>query len=331
MASIGDEFVGVSIIVCCYNSQSKLSELFSYFEKLNFEIGSTEIILIDNCSNDNTFEIGNELIESCKFSGLIIKESQAGLSFAREAGILIAKYDLILFCDDDNFLSPDYLNIGFDYFSKYPDLGCLGGHGMPKLEISKPKWFDNFANSYAVGSLGKKEGIQSLGSTHYGAGLFFRTESLKRFYEKDINSTISDRKGGQLSSGGDSELCLAIQMEGYKLAYSPELKFFHKIETERLTKSYYLKLRKGILSNFPILESYSYLLAKKRTGFIASYFLRIPALLFNLFKTILKYLFHRDFVHQVHYLIYWWKLKGLIFNFRTSYKLFKELKSKYSL
>lgn len=290
-----------------------------------------EIVLVDNSSTDRTFEIGLELINSSKFSGKVIQESKPGLSNARKAGVLNAQYDLILFCDDDNLLFADYLKIGLDYFTKYPDLGCLGGNGIPALDMPSPAWFDSFSNSYAVGSLGKKEGVQELGTIHYGAGLFIRKEPLKRFYEKDIDSTILDRKGGLLSSGGDSELCLAIQMEGFKLAYLSDLKFEHKIESVRLSESYYLKLRKGILSNFPILESYGYLLAKKRTGFFSSYFSRMPALLINLLKTFLKYLFRRDFVHQVQYLIYWWKMKGLIFNFWTSYKLYKDLKSNYSL
>lgn len=323
--------VGVSIIICCYNSQEKLPLLFSFINRIDIQTDKVEIVLVDNSSIDRTFELGVDFINSSKFSGKVIQELNPGLSNARKAGVFNAQYDLVLFCDDDNFLNPDYLKIGLEYFSKYPDLGCLGGNGIPEMEKSKPNWFDIFSNSYALGSLGKKEGLQPLGSIHYGAGLFFSKEPLKRYYEKKIDSSISDRKGGLLSSGGDSELCLVIQMEGYKLAYSPDLKFIHKIDSERLTKSYYLKLREGILSNFPILESYSLLLDGKRHGFVCLYLSRFPILFTNFLKTFIKYLFHRSFVHKVQYLIYWWKMRGLILNFRTSYKLYKDLKSNYSL
>lgn len=322
---------GISIIICCFNSAKHLIDLLPHLEKLDRKDLALEIIVVDNLSTDSTFPLAETFFKSSQVKGRVLKESIPGLSFARKKGVLGAAYNLVLFCDDDNFFEFDYLQYGYKLFANNSKVGCLGGLGIPEINLKLPNWFEEFGSSYAVGSLGKMDGIQPIGSIHYGAGLFFRTEVLNKFYQRRIDSSLTDRKGKVLSSGGDSELCLAIQLEGYKLAYSPDLKFVHKIDSGRLKKSYYLKLRKGILSNFPILESYSLHLIGTQHKFVCLYLYRFPPLLLNFFKTLIKYLFRRSFVHKVQYLIYWWKMRGLILNFRTSYKLYKDLKSKYSL
>ena len=47
---------------------------------------------------------------------LTIDENRAGLSFAREQGIHKANYDIVLFCDDDNWLDENYVSYVFHNF-----------------------------------------------------------------------------------------------------------------------------------------------------------------------------------------------------------------------
>ena len=57
---------------------------------------------------------------------------------------------------------------------------------------------------------------------------------------------ISDRKGEEIISGGDSEICEWFLIAGYKLWYDERLFFTHFIEPFRLTQNYLNSLRLSV-------------------------------------------------------------------------------------
>ena len=90
-----------------------------------------------------------------------------------------------------------------------------------------------------------------------GAGMVIRKSFLENLQQLGFNSVLSDRKGKQLSSGGDSELCmLAIQL-GYNLYYDERLVFRHYITRERVSWPYLVKLISKGFSE-PQFSFYSY-------------------------------------------------------------------------
>lgn len=249
--------LGVSVIICTYNGRNRLKKTIDHLLNQITEF-DFEVILVDNASKDDTVQWVVSYIQ--KFPNVtdfkIIEESMPGLNHARIAGFRASSFDFILFCDDDNWLAPDFLTMGVNYLNENPKAGVLGSLGIPVFEIEKPEWFSDFSHSYAVGSLGKKSGLQPVGSFHYGAACFFRRRAIEKLEEKGFESFLSDRKGNGLNSGGDVELCVAVQMLGYELHFEERLTFKHFIEGHRLNWKYYLKLKEGISSSFPILESY---------------------------------------------------------------------------
>lgn len=246
---------GVSIVLCTYNGSVRLPETLAHIIALyaNFP---WEVIIIDNNSLDRSSSVAKEILSKTELNYRVIIEKEQGLSFARWTGIRESNFDLILFCDDDNHLDPNFLTIGFDVFQRNPVIGVLGSLGLKKLASEEPKWFDQFAHSYGIGTLGKKNGPQHKGSYHYGAACFFRKSALRKLHEIGFQSILSDRKRSSLSSGGDVELCYAVQLLGYELWFDERLLFHHFIESHRLSWKYYLKLKKGIAKSFPLLESY---------------------------------------------------------------------------
>ncbi|MFC3880921.1 glycosyltransferase [Algoriphagus namhaensis] len=246
---------GISVIICTYNGDSRINKALQSIISQNTTY-NFELIVVNNNSNDRTEdEVMTTLAEST-IDWTLVKESTPGLSFARWRGIEEAKFELILFCDDDNILDKNYLEIGGSILFADQSIGILGGNGNPVFQNDKPDWFDDFSNSYAVGSLGKKSGKQVKGSYHYGASCFFRRNALLELRKRGFNSILSDRTGTILSSGGDVELCYAVQLLGYNLAFDTRLFFDHFIESHRLEWDYYLRLKRGIASSFPLLEAY---------------------------------------------------------------------------
>lgn len=247
---------GISIIICTHNGAVRLPQTLTAIAALSFS-GNWELIVVDNSSSDNSsLLVQTFLSENPNVVGKVISEPKAGLTYARQTGWRNSKFHIVLFCDDDNWLEPNYLTIAYSVFNRDPNIGILGGCGVAVSEIEFPSWFNEFSHSYAVGNNSKKTGEQVMGSAHYGAGCFFLKEALEKIDHLDFNMVLSDRKGKELASGGDVELCFLAQLLGYKLWFDERLIFKHYIASNRLTWSYYLNLKKGIASSFPLLNSY---------------------------------------------------------------------------
>ncbi|QNF33814.1 glycosyltransferase family 2 protein [Adhaeribacter swui] len=242
--------LGISVIVCCYNSAIRLPETLKRLALQQVsEIVSWELIVIDNASIDNTFEVAK--YEWQKYNTNIpfrvVKQPKPGLTFAREMGVECSKFSFILFCDDDNWLTPNYLELGFSILKEFDEVGIVGGKGEVVSDVNIPAWYNRYSSFYATAPQFNKSGyIDSNKPALYGAGLFIKKEVFTRLNQKGFKSILTDRKGALLSSGGDYELCYAATLIGYKLYYDEKLLFYHYMPAERLTINYLQKLTSAI-------------------------------------------------------------------------------------
>lgn len=98
----------LSIIIPVYNAEKYLQECVKAI--IQQEVQSLEIILVDDGSQDNSLQICNELVRKYRFIKCIHQDN-LGPSAARNAGLKIADGKYILFCDSDDQLLPESLNI----------------------------------------------------------------------------------------------------------------------------------------------------------------------------------------------------------------------------
>lgn len=239
---------GISVIICCYNSAERLSETIKHIalQKIQEEI-SWELIIVNNNSSDNTSEIALKEISSYKIfhnKSKIVDEPQSGLSHARQKGVNEARYNYIIFCDDDNWLEESYLQIAYEILENNHKIAAVGGQSKAISNISFPDWWEDYKGAYAVGKQAEISGNISARKYLWGSGLGFRKALYLRAF-KDLPSLLTDRKGNELSSGGDSEICMRFLLIGYQLYYDERLKFKHFIEPYRLTWNYRKKLYQG--------------------------------------------------------------------------------------
>lgn len=246
----------ISIVVCTHNGRDRIGAcLIAIVNQQNPP--AFELIVVDNASTDKTSEWVSEQLEVTFSQGLwkVISESNPGLSNARFAGLRVAQFEWVLFCDDDNVLFPDFLFQCEQVLSKNSKVGVLGSYGIPEFLGPKPDWFDQYASSYAVG----EQQVNENRLTHvYGACSIFQKKPLLELLENGFHPTLSDRKGKELISGGDVEWCWLMQLLGYKIAYSSNLKFTHQLPASRLTWDYYLQLKRGISGSVGLLSTYTY-------------------------------------------------------------------------
>jgi len=242
---------GVSIIICCYNSSKKLPETLTHLSKQIIPKGcAAEIIIVDNNSTDNTsnfaLKVWNELNRK-DIQLKVIVELSAGLNKARMAGTASAKYDYILFCDDDNWLPNDYVKNAIKNLEMYPSLGIVGAanvHG--KYEIKPPKWFLEFKEFCCIYEEGNMDKIDLKGDQSIfvpGAGMFiYKKIILEYFDNENKNNMILDRVEDNLFSGGDTDINLFNFEKGYGIGIFSDMRFTHFIPKERIKKKYLKKM-----------------------------------------------------------------------------------------
>ncbi|MGB7326124.1 MAG: glycosyltransferase [Rubripirellula sp.] len=267
---------GISVVVCCFNSESVLAETLQHLKLQTVPDGlQWEVVLVDNASTDKTTNIAREF--SSRFGSVdrlrIVEEPNPGLSNARKAGVFAAKYQCLIFCDDDNHLCPTYVDSAYTFLKQNIHVNAVGGTGTAVTEIDLPDWFASFQSAYACGPQAAQPGPIGNGYL-YGAGLAVKTAHLRDVYESGFEHQLSDRSGQQLSSGGDGEIqeWLSIRSPGQRY-FLPSLTFDHRIPQERLSIQYVEQLYVGFGRMLPILQIYR----RVREGYRNPVFLWIRA------------------------------------------------------
>jgi glycosyltransferase involved in cell wall biosynthesis len=268
---------GISIIICTYNGKQKLEETLLAILKLKATF-SWELLVVDNASTDGTAAFTSSLLSDSTIDFRILYEAEPGLIKARLCGLRASKYDVLLYCDDDNTLDINYMQIGYDLMKSNPIIGALGGCGTPVFESEKPDWFDTYGHSFAVGPQAANDGpISEYPAELYGAGAFFRKEVLLQFLDKGFKSGLSGRTGNNLVSGEDVEWCYLMQLAGHQIWYDHRLVFTHSMPQGRMNWEYYLRLKQGIASGTGQLLPYSCLFINKNMNdlhYLANWFKR---------------------------------------------------------
>jgi glycosyltransferase involved in cell wall biosynthesis len=249
---------GVSIVICCHNGARRLSETIRHIAyQVVPQHVQWEFILVDNCSTDDSAALAEDEWALYK-TGVplrVVPESRLGLSFARERGFAAARYEYVILCDDDNWLAEDFVALSYEIMSSNSRIGALGGFGKLAYEIEPPGYIE-FCNIFAGGEQAPFNGPVPSHKL-YGAGCIVRKSAVIKLKELGFKTLLTDRKGNDLSSGGDYELCFALAILGYEIWYDDRLHFVHFITRERLTWDYFMRYAKESAACFDILSSYS--------------------------------------------------------------------------
>jgi glycosyltransferase involved in cell wall biosynthesis len=245
-----------SVVICTFNGASRIERVLTALAELN-DGASYEIILVDNCSTDGIAalasaiwqRIGKPLVDL-----KVIVEPTPGVAFARRTGARAATGEFVLFCDDDNLLAPDYLQIAASIMAD-ETIGAAGGASTPVVsdgDIS-PLLF-SWGGHYAIGAQAPASGdIHVL----WGAGMVVRTKLVVPLYEMPGFPLMVGRKGSALTTGEDTEIVHCVALSGYRIWYDERLTFRHIVRRERMTEAYLKGLWAGGREARPMLGRYS--------------------------------------------------------------------------
>ena len=117
----------VSVIIPNYNHAPYLDERIRSIAGQSFQ--DFEIILLDDCSTDQSISILNKWAKHPKISHFIVNKQNSGSTFLQwEKGFSLAKGKYIWIAESDDVAHPDFLNITVNYLNQFPDASlCFTG------------------------------------------------------------------------------------------------------------------------------------------------------------------------------------------------------------
>ena len=241
--------MNLSVIIGTHNPHpGRLARTLAGLRSQTLPTSQWECILVDNASSPSMSRDAHDLTNL-----RIVHEPEPGLTFARRCGLRAAATDLCIFADDDNVLATDYLANALRLAAAHPLVGAFGGHSLPEFETPPADWTHEFFGLLALRDLGEQPIISAAQTpvenyplcAPIGAGMVLRREAAEVWLDAP-NPGLTDRRGGELTSGGDNDIVLTIFSAGWDVAYFPELSLTHLIPTSRLDPTYLARLNRGI-------------------------------------------------------------------------------------
>ncbi|MEO8623961.1 MAG: glycosyltransferase family A protein [bacterium] len=121
----GDDATEVTLVVCTRNRARYLPGCLDALRMLR-SAKPWELVLVDNGSMDETPRILAEFARTAPFPVVLVHEPRPRLTNARNAGVIAARGELIVFTDDDCYPSTDFLDQWLSVFAD-PQIGFGGG------------------------------------------------------------------------------------------------------------------------------------------------------------------------------------------------------------
>ena len=303
--------MGISVIICCYNSSTRLPETLSHLAaQKSIDDVAWEVIIVDNGSDDATVTVAKQIWASLGVRQELrtVSEPERGVHHARATGIKHAMHDCIIFCDDDNWLADNYFFTAFDILNRMPGVGVVGGRGVPVFEKEAPPWFKQYEAVFACGRQWSREGVLDWSAVGlYSAGMVIRKSLVMNVLASGYQSEFSARSDKKLSGGEDFELVVLIRAMGYKAYYADSLVFKHYMPASRMTWDYLKKIVRGSTINTAKAYVYADMLRLLYTGnkrYEVSWIKDLAKAVYGAFLIKVRYI--RDFQ------IIWIKLVGSV-------------------
>ena len=290
---------GVSVIICCYNSESTIDLVLEHLSgQKNTESIEWEVIVVDNASTDRTAEVARDSWTRQDVELRVVHEGNPGLQNARIKGLSSAQYSVAVFVDDDNLMSDHYIALAHEIMTSHSGVGQAGGLGVARTSGELPGWFRANEAAYAVGPQAEQKGYLPASRSYiHGAGSVLRKEVWDKLIDCGFEFLLAGRTGKSLASGEDSEITHALRLAGYSLWYEPEMRFEHIIPDQRLKWSYLKKLAREFGKSAVVLNLYDVRIQNKR-GWdrikVQSWLIAFGISIYNLFKCIPPYLVLRS-------------------------------------
>jgi glycosyltransferase involved in cell wall biosynthesis len=231
--------VDLTLIIATYNRALWLSQTLNDFLQLDTGGLSWELILVDNCSTDDTEAVtsryGGRLPLRYLFGPIPGKNHALNLALERARG------DVVVFADDDISPDPCWLKEILAACDRWPDCSVFGGRVIPVFPPGTPRFLreSDFSDYvFAIHDLPQQEGSYPPEGTPVGPNCWVRRQLFDAGWRYD--PTIGPNGRGRIS-GSELEFFTRLRAAGFGFVYVPAALVHHRIQPYQTTIRYLLK------------------------------------------------------------------------------------------
>ncbi len=122
-------FLNLSILIPAYNVEKYIQECIESIWEQNYN--NMEIIVVDDCSTDNTFDILKQLQKKSPVTFKLFRnKSNLGAGASLNKALEHAEGEFITFIDPDDKFLPDAFKKRLEHFNNYPTLQLVYSNGL---------------------------------------------------------------------------------------------------------------------------------------------------------------------------------------------------------
>jgi len=235
------EVPAVSVVLPIHNSAATLEEQLTALAAQDYD-GDWELIVVDNGSTDRSPHLAADMADRFADCRVVSATRVKNLGYARNAGVRVARGDLLLFCDADDVADSGWLRAmveasrGSDLIGGALDCSRLSPDQLEEQPVPLPEQQDFLPFARGANCAAWRDVLNYVG----GWGEHFQ--------------------GG----GEDVDLSWRVQLSGYRLVYAPEARMEYRLRST-LRGVARQKWRYG-LSGAALYRTYRYAGYQRRSG-----------------------------------------------------------------
>ncbi|MCK4622647.1 MAG: glycosyltransferase family 2 protein [Desulfuromonadales bacterium] len=234
----------ITVIICTYNRADSLSRCLTHLgnQEVPQEL-SWEVLVVDNNSDDHTSQIVEKAAQDLKgLSIRYVKETNQGLSFARNRGIEEARGRLLAFIDDDILTTSGWLAA---IYAMFLERGCDAVGGRIHLDESLviPPWI----KPDMYGFLGYQDfgdqpfQMDGINDYPFGGNMAFTRTVVKKIgpFNVNLGRKGDGSKNNELFKGEETDFFHRLTKASGEIFYQPGAIVYHQILPFQLQKKYF--------------------------------------------------------------------------------------------
>ena len=239
----------VSVIIPVYNVEKYLSECLD--SVINQSLKEIEIICIDDCSTDNSYNILLEYAKKDNRIKLLRNEENKGVGFTRNKAINIASAEYIYFIDPDDYIDLDYIEQLYITAKKY-NSDITSNLNIVKIENDNLSYFLSFSekilnNDELEGESSVSIEDEKICSKEYLFDALWNSIFRRSFI---INNKLFFLE--IKARNGDSDFYFRSLAHYPKTSYNHKSKYYYRIHSDSIVQ----KAQKNIEANVKALEHF---------------------------------------------------------------------------
>jgi GT2 family glycosyltransferase len=234
--------IDISIVIVSYNVKEYLRKCLETIFQDSSSL-HVEAIVVDNRSEDGSAEMVRREFPSVT---LIPNDQNNGFSKANNQGIRESKGRYVLLLNPDTLLWENTLSVTYDYMEKHPEVGCVGiktftasGSIFPNGSSFPAAW-KVMGKFLMVKQMLPNRWIRKHFPSSMGRFLsFYASRDVERevdmvggffmFVRREIIDTVGLMDESYFLEIEDSDWCMRMKKNGWKVMYIPYASFTHLI------------------------------------------------------------------------------------------------------